>query len=74
MSNFLRQNIGREPQAIDHNGPVDFKNLFFDLFFGVGRGLGDHDTAFKNTGLNVPRRFESGAELSGALNRKSSLL
>ena len=74
ISPFDRENIGGKAQAVNHNGPVDVKNAVFDLFSGVGRGLGDHDTAFENTGLDVFGGIESGAELPGGLNGKTFFL
>ena len=71
---FLRQNIGRQAKAVNHNRPVDVKNPVFNRFFRVGRRLGDHYTAYKDTGLNVFGWIESGAELSSGLNWKTFLL
>jgi hypothetical protein len=64
------QNIRGKLQAVNHKGTIYFKNVVFNFFFRIGWSLGDHDTAFKDTGLNVFGRFESGAEPAGRLNRK----
>ena len=74
ISSFDRKNIGRKAQAVNHNGLVDVRNAVFDLFSGVGRGLGNHNTAFEDAGLDVFGGIETGAELPGGLNGKTFFL